>query len=177
MLELCNMSIIATIRESDLHEIDNPKDDSQYNTRTAARAVLLDDDNKVHLIFVGADGYHKLPGGGVEPGEGIEVALKRELLEEVGCQANIIAEIGTIIEYRGYNNLKQTSICYLARQHGVKQPTSLEDYELAAGMIDITVNSIDEAIAKLEKDTPKNTGEKFMNKRDLAFLRSAKSMI
>jgi 8-oxo-dGTP pyrophosphatase MutT (NUDIX family) len=46
------------------------------------RAVVLDDENRVFLIKHSyVSGWH-LPGGGVETGETLQEALKRELMEE-----------------------------------------------------------------------------------------------
>jgi 8-oxo-dGTP pyrophosphatase MutT (NUDIX family) len=46
------------------------------------RAVVLDDENRVFLIEHSyVSGWH-LPGGGVETGETLQEALKRELMEE-----------------------------------------------------------------------------------------------
>lgn len=67
--------------------------------RLAARAVLFKG-NKIALLHVTKYKYHKLPGGGVEKDETIEAALYREMMEETGCQIEIIKEVGKVIEHR-----------------------------------------------------------------------------
>ncbi len=62
------------------------------NLRPSARAIILDEDDRILLCrfeFL-RDGQHVVvwatPGGGVEPGETLLAALRRELLEEVGLE-------------------------------------------------------------------------------------------
>ena len=63
----------------------------EIRLRLAARAVLLDPDGRVLLVRfdLTEQGFPELwacPGGGVEPGESMRQALRREMLEEVGLR-------------------------------------------------------------------------------------------
>ena len=68
------------------------------NLRTAARAIILDEDDRVLLcrfvfphpaVPAGAQAVWAAPGGGVEPGEGGPAALRRELREETGLVTTV----------------------------------------------------------------------------------------
>lgn len=170
------MKNLLTIKEQDILPDSPAVDTSAFRKRGAARAVLLDDSGQVYLLNVSKHGYHKLPGGGIDDGEDIKQALERELMEEVGCKAEILAELGTVIEYRNYDDggLEQTSYCYLAKQVGEQVASALEEGELAEGMFEVKAKSIDDAIALLSQDKPDNLEGKFIQKRDIAFLQSAK---
>lgn len=50
---------------------------SEWDERRAARCILRRGD-KIAMLFLEEFGYHKLPGGGVEEGESVRQALKRE---------------------------------------------------------------------------------------------------
>lgn len=56
--------------------------------KSRVRAIICHN-NK--LLLVQLKGYTTwcLPGGGIEPGEGVVEALERELMEELGVKANI----------------------------------------------------------------------------------------
>ncbi|GLW06071.1 DNA mismatch repair protein MutT [Microtetraspora sp. NBRC 13810] len=51
--------------------------------RPSARVLLADQDDRI-LLFRGSDGTWFTPGGGLDPGEPVEVAAARELREETG---------------------------------------------------------------------------------------------
>lgn len=171
------MKLIDTIYERDFHEVREPENRDDYYHRRAARAVLLDAEGKVFLIHVGLHGYHKLPGGGIKEGEEIEQALARELMEEVGCEAEILNEVGEIVEYREYEKMVQTSYCFIARQVGDKVSNSMEEDEIANGMTELKADSIDHTVQLVEADRPKDIGEEFMHRRDLGFLREARRLL
>jgi 8-oxo-dGTP pyrophosphatase MutT (NUDIX family) len=60
---------------------------SELRLRPAARAVVLDEDERVLLVrfdFTGEPPVWATVGGGVEPGETHEEAIRRELVEEAG---------------------------------------------------------------------------------------------
>ena len=148
-----------------------------FEHREAARAVVLDSRGGIFLLNVSRHHYHKLPGGGIDEGEDIQTALARELLEEIGCKAKTLHEIGIIIEYRDKHRLKQTSYCFLAQQIGTQQPTSMDDGEIADGFQEVRAAHIDDAIRLLEKDTPDDYEGEFIKMRDLAFLRAARQLL
>ena len=173
------MKKLLTIKEQDFLPDSPVIDTSAFKTRMAARAVLFDNDGQVYLLNVSKHGYHKLPGGGIDVGEEIKQALERELMEEVGCKAEVIAELGTIVEYRNYydGGLRQTSYCFLAKQVGKQEESELEEDELEEGMFEVKTKSIDEAIVLLSSDKPDNLEGRFIQKRDLAFLKAAKEIL
>ena len=169
------MKQLLTIKQQDFDAESPTIDASTFNEREAARAVLLDKDGQVYLLNVSVHGYYKLPGGGIDAGETVEAAMRRELLEEVGCEAEIIAELGIIVEFRDFEQLKQTSYCYLAKQTGKQRPSTLEEGELEEGMYEVKAKSLDDAITLLERDAPDNIEGRFIQRRDLCFLKAAKA--
>lgn len=151
--------------------------DGEWRLRRAARAVVFGEGGKVYLLKMSARNYHKLPGGGIDDGEAISEALQRELLEEIGCPASIENEVGEIVEFRGEWGLQQISYCYTARQTSPLHKTALEADEIEDGAETVVAASIDEAIVLLEADEPNNYDGKFIQQRDLQFLRKAKSLL
>lgn len=66
--------------------------------REAVRALLLDPDERVLLVrFVNPDTgaeFWTTPGGGIDPGESPQEAIRRELREETGLEAT---EVGPVV--------------------------------------------------------------------------------
>lgn len=74
----------------------NDIDDCLY--RVAARVLVMQGD-KVLLVKESDDDWWALPGGGVDHGESIESALKREIEEELGVPATEISSDFRIVYY------------------------------------------------------------------------------
>ena len=170
------MNTLKTIRDADFG-IDTTSPAS-FRERRAARAVVVDADGNVAIIHAKTNDYHKLPGGGIDEGEQIEDALARELMEEIGCVATPVRELGIIEEYRNEHELNQLSYCFLANLVGGKGTPTLEDSEIAEGFETVWM-SIEEAITAFEADEAdmKNYSGKFMCLRDLTFLREAQKHV
>jgi len=162
------MKLIREIYGENFNKEEFNEKDENCTIRRAARAILLNESNKIAFLNVSKEKYHKLPGGGIEEAEDILDALSRELMEEVGAKAAVINEIGMIIEYRP--QFKQTSYCYLAKVIGKCKDTSFTELELSGGFM-LEWKDINEAISILEKDSPESTIGKFIRERDLTFLK------
>ncbi|QQG51078.1 MAG: NUDIX hydrolase [Candidatus Saccharibacteria bacterium] len=165
---------LLTIHESDIYPKKEDLNPQNFKLRHAARAVVLNAAGEVALLKATAHNYHKLPGGGVEEGEDMKLALQRELLEEIGCRASITSEIGEIIEYRDKWNMKQISHCYLAEQVGEQQPPAFTQSEIDEGFEVFWASDIEVAIQLLQQDMPENYDGSFIQLRDSELLRAAR---
>lgn len=173
------MKTLLTIKQQDFVTDCPIVDSSAFRKRDTARAILLDNEGQVFLLNVSKHSYHKIPGGGLNEGEDTKQALDRELMEEIGCKAEILAELGAVIEYRDFEDggLIQKSYCYFAKQIGEQFAPKLEEDELAEGIFEIKAKSIDDAISLLTHDKPDNLEGKFILKRDIAFLQAAQAQL
>jgi len=126
------------------------------------------------MLFASNYNFHKLPGGGIDPGESRSDALIREVIGEVGSTIEVTGEVGQIVEYRSQINLKQISYCYLGKITSKGDP-SFTDEELSDGFR-LEWLSIDEAISKVKNDHPTNYEGPFIQERDLLFLETAKQL-
>ena len=68
-----------------------------YIDRPGAYAIIQDGANAIALV--GTQQGYLLPGGGVEPNEGLEAALQREIVEELGYRSSIGEKICHAVQY------------------------------------------------------------------------------
>ncbi|MCJ7622215.1 MAG: NUDIX domain-containing protein [Anaerolineaceae bacterium] len=73
------------------HKIDVPREKLFF--RPAVYAVLIED-GKILLVTIRSAKKYFFPGGGVNIGEKLEGALKRELMEETGLEIDILQFLG-----------------------------------------------------------------------------------
>ena len=168
------MKLLKTIKEKDVFLNSELNTDIKYGERSASRAVVFDQEGKIALLDVSKDGYYKLPGGGIKKGESITEALKRECLEEIGCNIKIKNEIGETLEFRDKYQLKQISYCYIAEVDGKKGEPHFEQKEIDDGFKVVWI-SLDKAIRLLKESKTVAYNGKFIVSRDLTFLETAKS--
>lgn len=171
------MELLKEITEKDLGiSQETISETIKYKLRRAARAVVLDDDNKVAIVWSGYTNHHKIPGGKIETGEDVIEGLKREIKEETGCQAETISEVGLIIEYKNQFEELHLSYCYLLKVLGEKGEPQFTAEEKERGFA-LKWVSLDEAIKLFENDKPEGYWGKFMWQRDFDFLLKAKEII
>lgn len=107
------MDLIIKISDADIGErtceIHNP------NTRHAVRTILLNDNGEIAILNKSEKNEYKLIGGGIEKHESLEQALRREVMEETGCEIAILKELGYVEEYQTVNNFVQTSYIYVTK--------------------------------------------------------------
>lgn len=147
--------------------------------RTASRAVIQNG-NKILLIYVKNNSEYKFPGGGVEEKESYIDALKREVLEEAGATISEVFKcIGYIDQFYPDKYIKgevfsMRSIYYLCDITDSFIAQDLSTYELALGFKACWV-SIDEAI-KTNKERLKLGNNYHWTERELFMLKYLKSL-
>ncbi len=95
----------------------------------AAISIILDESGTQVLLVKRQDvPVWVLPGGGIDPGENPEEAVKREVFEETGYRIAIIRQTG---EYYPINRLAAFTSVFLCRIEGGEQTTSSETASIA----------------------------------------------
>ncbi len=170
------MKILAEISEASLGKGESEILGGNYELRKSARAILRDKNGNINLQHIKRDNFHKLPGGGVETSENLNEALKRELVEEAGCDCIIGEQIGVVIEYRNKYNLIQISYAYVADVVGEIGEPQFEQAEIDEQLTNYWV-SPEEALAKMKSDAPEKYEGHFILKREISFLEEYLKMV
>ena len=149
--------------------------------RQIARAIVFDDDGYFYFVRVDRDDdfgravYIETAGGGVEPNENPDVAILRELHEELGAKVEVVCKIGVVSDY--YNLIKRHNInnYYLCRaiSFGQKHMTEDEIHQFHLSTLKI---SYEEAVAEYEKRRETPLGRIICN-RELPILKRAKEIL
>lgn len=144
-----------------------------FKLRKSARGVVLNEKGEVSIQFVSKKNYYKLPGGGVEIGETVEEALKREIVEEVGCDISIEDTLGITVEYRTRHDLLHISYGFLARVNGACGEPAYEQGEIDDGFEPVWF-PIEKAMNLINPSRPVEDYQgKFIVRREHAFLAEA----
>lgn len=107
------MGLICKVTDKDIGqvaiEMENPE------VRLGARGIVVREDGKIAIFNKSNKNEYKLPGGGLEGQEKPEEAFKRGVLEETGCEVEIVKYLGTTEEYKTLNNFKQVSYIFIGK--------------------------------------------------------------
>ncbi len=73
--------------------------------RMIARAIVVDDEGCFYFVRANRDDDFgkatliEMAGGGVETGEDLDTAIRRELKEELGADVEVLCKIGVVSDY------------------------------------------------------------------------------
>jgi 8-oxo-dGTP pyrophosphatase MutT (NUDIX family) len=149
--------------------------------REAVRAIVTD--GRGYYYFVGLnwnDGSGKPPliesaGGGVEPGEALEDAMRRELREELGAEVEILCKIGIVSDFFNVircHNINHFYLC-LVKRFGERQLTEVEKETLHLKTLRLTY---EEAVREYERCAADKLGRLLLN-RELPVLKRAREIL
>ena len=109
--------------------------------RPIVRAIVYDDAGLLYFVRVTRDDHFgkatliETSGGGVEPGEDLEAAIRRELREELGARVEIVRPLGLVSDYYNLIHRHNLNHYYLCRvlSFGEKHLTrdEVEDFHLS----------------------------------------------
>ena len=148
--------------------------------RLIVRAIVIDGKGSYYFVRAKRDDYFgkatliETSGGGVEPGEDLNEAIKRELKEELGAEVEILEKIGIVSDY--YNLLHRHNINHYflcrALSFGEKHLTvdEIEDFHLSTLKL-----TYEEAVREYEKRSDTKIG-RLLAKRELPVLKRAKEI-
>lgn len=149
--------------------------------RQIVRAIVVDDEQNFYFVKVQRDDdfgkgtFIETSGGGVEAGEDLTTALKRELKEELGANVDILCKIGVVSDH--YNlihrhNINNYFLCKI-NSFGKKHLTQAEIDDFHLSTLKLTY---DEAVDAYEKQTNAKLGQLITN-RELTILKQAKKLM
>jgi len=85
-------------------------------TINVVAAIILDEEKRILATQRGYgeyEGWWEFPGGKIEPGEGPEVALRREIMEELGVEI-VVENLLCTVEY-DYPKFHLSMLCFMCR--------------------------------------------------------------
>ena len=164
----------------ELKDVEWPFEYTDHDRRIV-RAIVFDSDMNFYFVRANRDddfGVSTLietSGGGVEEGEDLLTAIKRELKEELGIETEVICKIGVVSDY--YNLIHRHNInnYYLCKavSFGDKNltPEEIKDFHLSTLKM-----TYDEAVSEYGKRRESRLGRLICN-RELPVLKRAKEIL
>ena len=149
--------------------------------RNIARAIVYDESGQFYFVRANRDDDFgkatliETAGGGVEEGEDLIAAIKRELKEELGADVEVVCKIGVVSDY--YNLIHRHNInnYFLCRVNSFGDKNLTED-EINCFHLSTLKLSYEDAVKEYKYRANARLGKLVAN-RELPVLYRAKDMI
>lgn len=161
------MKLIKEITDKDVLGTDGL---STAKPRYTVRAILKNKDNKYAVMYSHKFKLHSLPGGGIDDGEDIISALKREILEETGYLCDDIKELGYVSENRFHCDYTQISYYYIVETSGTTQKTQMTEDEIINNT-ETRWHTLEDMVSLISSPVHDTNQRKFLQARDVAALK------
>ncbi len=138
--------------------------------RLTARAIVKNQDGLYAVMYADKFKLHSLPGGGVEDGEDVLTALRREVYEETGCACDEIKGLGIVAENRASLDYIQINFYYVVttpHQPGENHLTEAEQ----ANHTEVQWHPFDEMVRLIQEQEFDRVQGKYLKARDVAALK------
>lgn len=149
--------------------------------RNIVRAIVYDDEGYFYFVRADRDDIFakavviETSGGGVEGDEDLDKAIKRELIEELGAEVEVITKIGVVSDYYNLIHRHNVNNYFLCRVVSFGE-RHLTDDEINKYHLSTLRLTYDEAVAEYERCKNSKLG-RLIGQRELPILKMAKEII
>lgn len=139
---------------------------SNAKPRLTARAIVRNEDGEYAVMYAQKYNLYSLTGGGIEEGEAVLTALRREVYEETGCTCDEIQELGIVTENRGTLDYTQVNYYYVVKAHRAGE-LHLTDAEASCGT-GVQWHTLDDMVKLISNQHFDRIQGKYLVARDVA---------
>ena len=138
--------------------------------RLTARAIVKNQDGLYAVMYADKFKLHSLPGGGVEDGEDVLTALRREVYEETGCICDEIQELGIVSENRASLDYTQINYYFVVTTTHTPGENHLTESEQASRTV-VQWHTFDMMVRLINEQEFDRVQGKYLKARDMVALR------
>lgn len=149
---------------------------SSMAPRLTARAIVKNQDGLYAVMYADKFKLHSLPGGGVEDGEDVLTALRREVYEETGCVCDEIQELGIVAENRASLDYTQINYYFVVTTTHTPGENHLTEAEQDSRTV-VEWHTFDEMVRLINEQEFDRVQGKYLKARDVAALREYAKLV